>query len=228
MIANLTHKIKPNGDITVHLMGSPLLSVSKQRLLKLLSQYLTDTDLKLIATLRDQNITIDPQDIRVSELIRVYFSHKRAFYGNRNIKVTGIGRGSAQYKAFVKALDIIDTHQVAYDHFIKAQIKGLAFANVFPKPGQLCTEDAETRLLQSIATPKSKKEIRQIRLAPDDYNLPLSKNNKFNGVYHRIQNDDTVSIEELLYCRDVILARGKKVPDSINLKIEQNNKDTND
>lgn len=215
------HKIKPDGNVEITLLGKPFVSVKKDRLLKLLSLYLTRDDLKKIHEMTENNSDIDSQETRVLELIRVYFSNKRSFYKNRNIAVTDIKRGTPQYKSFCKALEIIDANAVSYDIFIKAQVKGLAFANTFPKPSQLSTEDAETRLLSFIASPEAKKETKQIKLHPDDYSLPLKDNKKFQGVYKRIlDKTESPSLEELVYVRDVIVARGKNVPDSIKHKIE--------
>jgi len=220
-IEMVSFKKKASGDFEVQLLGQTLVTVSKLRLLKLLSLYLTKEDLKTIHRLTEGDGSIDTQDIRIQELVRVYFSHKRAFFGNRKLSISDVKRGSAHYKAFSKALEIIDTNAVSYEQFMQAQVEGLAFANVFPKPSQLCTEDAETRLLQSVATPKSKKEVRLVRLSPDDYNLALSKNAKFQGVYGRFVKNESLSLEELIYCRDVIVARGKNVPDSISQQIEK-------
>jgi hypothetical protein len=219
------HKIKPNGDIEINLLGKLFIRLPKDRILKLLSLYLTKADLKTIHNLTESNSDIDTEETRVKELIRVYFSNKKAFFKNKNIAVTEVKRGSPQYKSFCKALEIIDAHAVSYDQFIKAQVKGLSFANVFPKPNQLCTEDAETRLLAVVAAPM-RQATKLIKLTPDDYQLPLKDNKKFQNVYRRIlAKAETVPMEELIYVSDVIVARGKNVPDSIKQKIEMAKED---
>jgi hypothetical protein len=224
-LENFKVEVGVKGNISVFLNDIELVSIKRVGLFKLLSTFLSQEDLRLINGHTERNVNIDQQDIRVNELIRVYFSHKRAFYGNKKIVNSEFKRGTVQYKAFVKALELVDAHAVSYDAFMKAQIKGLAFAKVFPKPSQLCTEDAETRLLKEVAPVKAKKEVRLIRLAPDDYNLSLKQNNKFQGVYKRIMNKERVEIEELFYCRDVISARGKSVPSSVTSLIEEYEKE---
>jgi hypothetical protein len=54
---------------------------------------------------------------------------------------------SKNFHHFVKALEIIERHEVSYKVFIDSQIEGLSFAKVFPKPNQLVSENSETRLL---------------------------------------------------------------------------------
>lgn len=218
---DFSFELRANGDIKVCFLEAELLSIKKNGFMSFLSTYLSKDDLNYINSITGRNVAIDEDDVRVQGLIKTYFAHKRAFYGNRKITATEIKRGSQPYKAFVKALDIIDTNEVTQDQFMKAQIKGLSFVGVFPKPSQLCTEEAETRLLNTLVVKDPKKESRVIKLSPDDYNLPLSKNNKFQGVYARVIKKEKVSIDELVYCRDVIIARGKKVPDTINLLIEK-------
>lgn len=214
-------EILPKGDIKVKTLGLDLMTIKKEGILHFLSGYLTQKDLERVNSIRVRDTSIDEEDLRVQTLIRTYYAHKRAFYGNKKLIVTEIQRGSQPYKAFARALHIIDTNEVTFDQFMKAQIKGLAFAGAFPKPSQLCTEGAEERVLKTLVVKDAVKDSRVMKLAPDDYNLALNKNNRFQGVYARVIKKEKVSVEELIYCRDVIIARGKKVPDTINLLIEK-------
>lgn len=218
----LTHKVAPNGDITVSVFGQTLLKLSKPRLLKLLSTYLTKEDLQNIHKMSSGGDEIDSEDIKIKTLIKVYFASKRAFFGNRKIQVADYAKSTKEYKQFAKALEIVSNAGVNYETFMKSQVRGLDFVNngagAFPKPSQLCTPEAETRLLTFLG---SGKQTASIKLTPDDYSTPLKDNKKFTTLYSRLNEGEDVTLQELNYLKEVMTARGRQITEVVTKKIAE-------
>lgn len=96
-----------------------------------------------------ENIATE-EDTEINGLIATYDRYKSKFY-KRNV-TKSITKSNKDYKYFREALAIIKRHGVESRTYIEAQMKGLEFANTFPKPSQLSTTGAEERLLDYLRT----------------------------------------------------------------------------
>ena len=118
-----------------------------------------------------------------------------------------------EFKHFVKAVEMIERHNVSFDDFLQAQIDGLDFANngqgAWPTPSQLSTRNAETRLLQFLEKGEQQKKGKWV-VTKKDKETELTKNERY--LYARSRVEQCVaSLEETLFVRDLQQARRGKI-----------------
>lgn len=111
------------------------------------------------------------------------------------------------FKEAIKTMNNTDVKNVST--FIKAQIEGLKFVNngqgTFPKPNQLATDGALTRLLEyTSSTKKDEKEIKPDRYwffdEKTDGDLTLSENLKYQEAIKKIK-EKTAALNVALYAK---------------------------
>ena len=107
------------------------------------------TPAKHPSRIRGQRITGGDVLESARKLARKYIRKKRKFYGSQSFQ--DITPEHPDFQHFVEAAKLCVNHEVSFDDFIHSQIDGLKFINggkgLFPRPCNLSTERAETRLL---------------------------------------------------------------------------------
>jgi len=193
--------------------GEPLARFNK----KVLSQLLVDFQPKAQPEAsEDTRQPLEGMDLKIaaSQLAKAYAKEKKAYYRSRAVKE--ILPGEKDFKHFIKAAELIQTHGVTYRKFLKAQVEGLGFANdgkgIFPKPNQLHTEQAETRLLEYLRTgvTNTNDDVVRVNISMEDKKTPLSKNTLYQGRLHKVR-DGVAKLKEAVYVRELQLLRRKKV-----------------
>jgi hypothetical protein len=90
-------------------------------------------------------------------------------------------KNDGNYHHFLKAAKIIAKHECTFDDFLKAQIEGLKFTKTFPKPGNLSTPQAETRLHDYL------QQKERTWLTNEEIEKPLLKNERYVDFLERIK-----------------------------------------
>ena len=162
--------------------------------------------------------------VKAKQLEKLYTARRKKFYRNKNLK--HITEKSSDFKHFVKAIEIINSHKVSYKQFLDAQIKGLAFVNdgkgVFPKPSQLSSAGAEERLLNSMQEYESENNEEVIvrrKLTYSDKETPLMENPSFVAAFNKIRNGNA-TLKDAYFVYDCMLYRNGKVTKMVREYVE--------
>lgn len=160
--------------------------------------------------------------VAACQLAKAYNNAKIAFYKNKH--VTKITEESPDFKHFIKAARFVTTHEVTNKAFMAAQISGLKFANggkgAFPKPVQLSTSEAETRLLEF-----QRKDVNEegeevdVVLSFKEKAMSLSENGKYQSLFRKLENAEA-TMWEAIYVKKCQLARRGKVSETVESYIE--------
>ena len=166
-----------------------------------------------LASLVSDNLATSKQETlsEIEKFEHDYFNLRDEYYGKKS-KIRTF-TSPAHKKHIQEAINICQSHDVSYKHFIKAQIEGLKrIAAItqrndhFPSPGHLSTTDAEKRLLEYGTSAPS-----AIKLTKEEMELPLKRNTKFIKYWDRFQLGDA-SLEEAQYLVACFNARSREVP----------------
>ena len=209
---------------SVKYRGENLLSVNKKGLQFALANLLNDE--------KKEDIDIDYANnnyVQAGKLVKIYGDAKKAFYNNKKLKVDYTS-SSPEFKFFCQAVDIIHNNNVSYDVFIDAQVSGLAFVSsgkgVFPKPNQLCTAQAEDRLLNHIRD-NNPNTIKAEIISREDYSVPLNENEKFLNYSKKIM-EGTATLKEARYVQKLYLIRKRKTSKRVDAYIVKLEGDLNE
>lgn len=163
-----------------------------------------------------KSVDLEPKEVKkvnpqmVKNFIAIYCKAKEKHY--KSPIVTTISKNSKNYDCMKKAVEIYTQHNVSPSKFLKSQLEGLQFANfgsgTFPKPNQLCTEQAETRLLDYLKRDSIVES--DIEIGVKEKLTPLSQNDKYKNVMKKIDLG-TATLSEALYAEKCQLARRDKV-----------------
>lgn len=175
---------------------------------------------KLLSSAKQKNNEIK---IKALQLSKAYSKEKKAYYHAG--AVNEILLSDNAFKYFVKAIPIIERHNVTYRKFIRSQIYGLRWTNngkgQFPQPSMLATEQAETRLmgyLQDVTENHRGKPV-IINLTKDEQNMPLTKNHTYMACAKKVK-DRIANLDETLYVQELQLVRKGEVKDWVKLHLE--------
>lgn len=205
-------KLKKNHFVVIY-GDTTLLKISKGGL----RSFLADLDLDVDSPAQkpgDQLLSEDELFTNALQLSKAYASEKRKFYKSKYVKE--ISPKDKSFQHFIEAARMCKQHNVTYKRFLKAQVKGLHFVEngrgIFPRPNQISTELAETRLLdylRSTITDSSGDDIK-VNLSGKDSKTPLSQNHRYLACIQRIK-DGVSTLKETGYVRELQLVRRGKV-----------------
>lgn len=155
--------------------------------------------------------------IRGIQFTKAYNKARTKFFKNK--KFTPFDKDSPEFGLFVRAADLAKRHKVSYSIFIQAQVAGLKFVNggkgTFPKPPQLVTAEAETRLAEySRKDLNESGEELEIVLSHKEKTEPLSSNSKYQTLRRKVQNVEA-TMYETLYVKKCQLARRGEVEEMV-------------
>lgn len=184
-------KIKHNKSNVILLCGSDVLAT-------------IDRDL-LISLLTPPKIVKPKTSIenKTALVIKAYKIAWEKYYQTR-LK-TDYKKGTKDYASFVKAAGICIQHDAKARTFVEAQIEGLKFVNgsgIFPKPNQMCTPNAETRLLEYMKDGS----IEDKPILTWEIDTPLEKNQRYQQIKLKIK-DNTASLKEAKYALECEIKR---------------------
>lgn len=159
---------------------------------------------------------------KACKLAKQYISQKRKFYKRGKNSFKPIERKSDQFKNhFVPAAQMIIEHGVKIKTFLNAQVDGLNFVNdgigTFPKPNQLSTDSAESRLMEYIR--KQNFDDVHVELSEKDKNTVLQDNRLYCARYKKF-NEDKATLKEALYIRECQLCRLDEVEEKIEIYLK--------
>ena len=156
-----------------------------------------------------------PLESKALQLEKVYTKERKKFHRNKNIK--SYTPKDKEFSNFIKAVEIIRRHDVSYEDFIKAQVKGLKFANnkrgIYPKTNHLCTMGAEERLLDYLQETRgtgNSEEIERIDLKHFDKTTPLMENPQFVAKWEKLDGGKA-DLRDAYYIKDCMIARNGRV-----------------
>jgi hypothetical protein len=198
--------------------GEKLLAVNKKGLLFAVEMLLGNKNKEI----KDLDINYAENTyVKAGKLMKIYAEAKQHFYHNKKIKVE-YSSNSNEFKYLERAIELIERHGIGYAAFVEAQVQGLAYVakgkGVFPKPNQLCTEQAEDRLLNYLRDNDPKKMQSEI-LTKDDYNIPLNENEKFVNYSKRIM-EGTATLREAKFVQKLLGIRKRKTNKKVEAYIE--------
>jgi len=189
--------------------GSPIFKVTKDvqaiaSFLGGLSSSKYEVVVKKKVTKKKQKKEVGSERLtKAIQLEKKYTLLKKKFYKRKVMNSTS--PSSASFQHFLKAVDMIQEHEVKISQFLKAQIEGLKFVDgglgVFPKVNQLSTASAEQRLLDYLR----QKHI-EVELTDIERQTELQQNKKYVSFYEKIKKN-TASLFEASYVRACQLAR---------------------
>lgn len=227
-------RLHPKGKLYVVTYGDSVLAkISKSGLETLLADLRSDEGLRLQGVLKKSErsnrskITkprmVGEDVIKAKQFAKVYAEAKKKFYKSKFVKE--ISQGEKAFQDFVKVIPMLERHGVNYRKFIQAQVQGLSFANggrgVFPKPGQLSTEGAETRLLDFMRDGGQEDGSKaMVHLTKEDRETPLSDNQWFMARRQKLK-DGVASLEEAQYVAELQRIRRGKVEDYVQEYIDR-------
>jgi hypothetical protein len=210
---------------SVKFKGETLLAVNKKGLQFALASLVANEN-------SSKDIDIDYENnnyVQAGKLVKIYGDAKKRFYSNKKLKVDYTS-SSTEFKFFCQAVDIIHNNNVSYDVFIEAQVSGLAFVSkgkgVFPKPNQLCTAQAEDRLLNHIRD-NNPDTIQAEIISREDYSVPLNENEKFLNYSKKVM-EGTATLKEAKYVQKLYLIRKRKTSKKVDVYIEKLEDDLNE
>lgn len=152
--------------------------------------------------------------MKAKQLAKAYAGEKKTFYRSKAVKEISSKEKAFDY--FIDAARIVEEHGVTYKKFLKAQIHGLNFVDggkgMFPRPNQLGTEQAETRLLDYIrdSVADSSGGVVKVNLTQKERDTPLGKNMTYIGNVQKIK-DGIATLKETVYVRELQQIRRGKV-----------------
>lgn len=123
---------------------------------------------------------------------------------------------TAELDALKKAVCIMHMHGVTnYQQFIKSQVVGLRFVNdgkgIFPAITQLCTDAAETRLLNYLQSVLDENgDVVEVEVTDEEKKIPLNSNIKYLSARDRIKTGEA-SREDCVYVMQLQGARRGRV-----------------
>ena len=220
VITELKFKDGKTDEKIITFRGKKLGSISINGLALFLSHFIDqDVLTKARSFSTDVNESLDSSDIKIKNLINCYFNEKQKFYENKNISIKKIPKNSKDYSFFKTAQSMLDEHNVSPEDFLKSQLRVFKLLNngigVFPKPNQLVTPEAESRLLQYLKETKDQREL-DISFSKWELDTPLNENPKFKAYYRRLLNDPhLVTDKEVKYIELLIEARDQEMPPQI-------------
>ena len=199
-----------------------LCRLDKDCLSALLSDLQKD-DTKLVEKPKKKKIKKLPDNVsdrylKAKQLALAYAKLKKEVF--RTKSVIEIAKGNPKFQHFLKAVDIMDQHGCSnFKTYLLSQIDGLKGINggkgVFPSPGQLDTEAAETRLLQYLAETRDDSGATiNVQLSDEDKNTPLTGNLRYLARRDRVKNG-TAKLEEAVYVKLCQLHRRGTVDDYV-------------
>ncbi len=227
-------RVKPSKDhLSLTYDGVVLAKVSK----KVLASFLADMDMdvdflekkspkktKLKVSKKQKAPSGDDLVVRAKQLAKAYASEKKKFYRSKAVKE--ISSKDKAFKYFIEAAKLIEEHGVTYKKFLKAQVSGLSFVDggkgIFPRPNQLGTEQAETRLLDYIRNNVSDASgsIVKVNLSHSDRETPLGKNMTYIGNVQKIK-DGIATLKDTVYVRELQQIRRGKVQPWVEAHLEK-------
>lgn len=142
-------------------------------------------------------------DNKTALIVKAYKAAWEKYYNTR-LK-TDYKKGSKDYASFTKAAGICMQHDAKARTFIEAQVEGLKFVGgkgIFPKPNQLCTPNAETRLLDYLKDGS----IEDKPILTWELDTPLEKNQRYQQIKLKIK-DNTASLKEAKYALECEIKR---------------------
>ncbi len=205
-------RIASRGRFLVLSYGSGVLAKISKASLQMLVADLNEDGVRLEKDARKPSKRIavvvkkpEPTDreVRAGQLVRAYREAKRKHYKRKVVQE--ISATDAVFKFFLKAIDIIDRHDVPYKTYLQAQVLGLKFLNngrgKFPEPSMLATDGAETRLLEYLSSDRSVTgEELEVAVSSEERNTPLSENSRYRAGRQKIK-DRLATLHEALYVR---------------------------
>lgn len=219
---------KGKKDIQLRVGKHPLITIHANGLREILSAFPAVMEYLVSLSSNPESASIIKSLDRVEQFMDTYFRMRSEYFGKKSA-ITSYKKGSPQYNHFVKALQIIDTHEVTFEYFIKSQIEGMKFlidlgkkTEAFPQPGHLSTPEAETRLIKYMSSVNTKSRP-LVTLTKSELETPLKQNNKFVALFEKFfTNGEEITIEEAIYLEQCFIARKKAVPSKLESFIENN------
>ena len=199
--------------------GETLALVSIKTLSNITLDYISKDMKEMILKQSVRKLANTPIESKALQLEKVYTRERRKFHRNKKIK--NYTTKDKEFGNFIKAIEIIRRHEVTYDEFIRAQIKGLKFANnkrgVYPKTNHLCTMGAEERLLdylQEIRGVGNTEEVERIELKHFDKTTPLMENPQFVAKWEKL-DQGKADLRDAYYIKDCMIARNGRVTKAV-------------
>lgn len=151
--------------------------------------------------------------IRGIQFTKAYNKARVRFFRNKKFKP--FDKDSKEFDLFVRAAETVKRHKTTNVHFINAQVAGLKFVDggkgTFPKPHQLVTAEAETRLVEYDRKDVNEKgdEV-EVVLNWKEKTEPLTGNSKYQTLRRKIQGAEA-TMYEAIYVKKCQLARRGEV-----------------
>jgi hypothetical protein len=205
--------VKNKRGYVVEYGGDSLMQIYPKAFTALFKDYATKKFINSIAELSSVEDADDDIKALASKLEKLYTIEKRKFLKVKTIK--RIATNTKEYKNIIKAARLIQTYDTSVSDFLNSQISGLSFVNdgqgVFPKPSQLCTANAEERLVQYISgrqeeEPAKPKDVKRLALSYFDKTSELKANPKFMELYNKLRAG-TATLQEAYFVHDCSITR---------------------
>jgi len=160
---------------------------------------------------KSQKSKQDDKVTRKAKCLAVSYKKAKGFhYNSKSLKL--ITEGTIDFNNLKKAAKICIQHKVKTKKFIKAQIAGLKFLKhgqgIFPSPNQLCTEKAETRLLDYLEDEKLSNS--DIPITDYEKETSLKYNQTYQNLLKKLKNAEA-TIFEANYVASCQMVRRKEV-----------------
>jgi len=201
-----------DSHLIVQYNGTPFIKVTKAVLLDFLSDSYShkDTMIEVEAVTKKKRkkkakkkVVVDAAKVKkANQLSKRYTSMKKKFFKAKVMKP--ISPNTKDFEHFLKAVDIINRHEVNIKTFLKAQVSGLSFIGnkgIFPKVTQLSTDAAETRLLEFERT-----QNLEVELTEKEMKTELQDNWNYKKRHKKIK-DGIATLFEATYVKECQLAR---------------------
>lgn len=205
-----------NSHLIVQYNGTPFIRVTKSVLIDFLSDSSSSKDTEIEVekvTKKKRKKKIKKKDVidakkikKANQLSKKYTVMKKKFFKSRVMKK--ISPNTKDFEHIIKAVDIINRHEVTIKTFLKAQVSGLSFIGakgIFPKVPQLSTDAAETRLLEYL-----KEKNMEVELTDKEMQTELQRNRKYMKFHEKIE-EETATLFEATYVKECQLARRDEV-----------------